>query len=67
MTVTEKFTRDGNALVYDVTVEDPEVLIEPWHLTPRRLRLNTNPDAFLPEGLPCKDYDHDNMVSQIRH
>jgi len=67
MTVTEKFTREGNALVYDVTVEDPEVLIEPWHLTPRRLRLNTNPDAFLPEGLPCKDYDHDNMVSQIRH
>jgi hypothetical protein len=67
MTVTEKFTREGNALVYDVTVEDPEVLLEPWHLTPRRLRLNTDPKAFLPEGLPCKDYDQSNMVTQIRH
>jgi hypothetical protein len=36
-------------------------------MTPRRLRVNTSPDAFLPEGLPCKDYDHDNMVTQIRH
>jgi hypothetical protein len=67
MTVTERFTREGNALVYDVTVEDPEVLLEPWHMTPRRLRLNTDPKAFLPEGLPCKDYDQSNMVTQIRH
>jgi hypothetical protein len=67
MTVTERFTREGNALVYDVTVEDPEVLLEPWHMTPRRLRLNPDPKAFLPEGLPCKDYDQSNMVTQIRH
>jgi len=67
MKVTEKFTREGNALVYDVTVVDPDVLLEPWHMTPRRLRLNTDPKAFLPEGLPCKDYDQSNMVTQIRH
>lgn len=67
MKVTEKFTRDGNNMVYDVTVTDPEVLLEPWHMTPRRLRLNTDPKAFLPEGLPCKDYDQSNMVTQIRH
>jgi hypothetical protein len=67
MKVTERFTRDGNVMNYAVTVEDPEVLIEPWKMTPRRMRLNTSPDAFLPEGLPCKDYDHDNMVTQIRH
>lgn len=67
MKVTEKFTREGNVLVYDVTVVDPEVLLEPWHMTPRRLRLNTDPKAFLPEGLPCKDYDQSNMVTQIRH
>jgi hypothetical protein len=36
-------------------------------MTPRRLRLNTNKDAVLPEGLPCKDYDQSNMVTQIRH
>ena len=30
MRVVEKFTRTGNQMVYDVTVEDPEVLVEPW-------------------------------------
>ena len=67
MKVTERFTREGNFMNYAVTVDDPEVLVEPWKMTPRRMRLNTSPDAFLPEGLPCKDYDHDNMVTQIRH
>ena len=51
-----------------VTVEDPEVLAEPWVLPPRMLRLNPNKDAgLLPEATPCRDYDHDNMVTQIRH
>jgi hypothetical protein len=66
--VVEKFTRQGNTLRYEVTVEDPEVLAEPWVLAPRTLRLNPNKDAgLLPEATPCKDYDHDNMVTQIRH
>ena len=65
--VIERLRREGDTLNYEVTVEDPVVLVEPWVLTPRRLRLNTNPEAYLPEGLPCKDYDHDNMVTQIRH
>ena len=67
MKVTERLRRDGNALTYDVTVEDPEVLLEPWVLNTRRLQLNTNPNAFLPEGQPCRDYDRENMVTQIRH
>jgi hypothetical protein len=66
--VVEKLTRQGNMLRYEVRVEDPEVLAEPWVLTPRTLRLNPNKNAgLLPEGTPCKDYDHDNMVTQIRH
>lgn len=67
MRVIERFRREGNTLHYEVTVEDPEVLLEPWVMTPRQLRLNTNPNAFLPEGQPCKDYDRENMVTQIRH
>ena len=47
MHVVEKFTRQGNQILYDVTVEDPEVLVEPWVMTTRTLRLNTNPDAGL--------------------
>ena len=29
MHVVEKFTREGDAILYDVTLEDPEVLAEP--------------------------------------
>jgi len=66
--VIEKFTRQGNTMRYEVTAEDPGVLAEPWVLTPRVLRLNPNKDAgLLPEATPCRDYDHDNMVTQIRH
>ena len=35
MHVVEKFTRQGDAILYDVTVEDPEVLVEPWVLPTR--------------------------------
>jgi len=65
--VIERLRREGNVLHYQATVEDPEVLAEPWTLTPRQLRLNTNSDAFIPEGEPCHDYDSQNMVTQIRH
>jgi hypothetical protein len=66
--VIERLTRKGNTLVYEVTIEDPEVLAQPWVMTPRTLRLNPNKDAgLLPEATPCRDYDHANMVTQIRH
>ena len=66
--VIERFTRKGNTLLYEVTVEDPDVLAEPWVMTPRTFRLNTNRDAGLfNEAVPCRDYDHANMVTQIRH
>jgi hypothetical protein len=67
MRVTERLRREGNILHYAVTVEDPEVLLEPWVMAPRQLRVNTNPNAYLPEGQPCRDYDRENMVTQIRH
>jgi hypothetical protein len=67
MRVVERLRREGNTLTYDVTVEDPEVLAQPWVMNTRRVQLNPNPNAFLPEGQPCRDYDRDNMVTQIRH
>ena len=39
MRVVEKFTRTGNQMLYEVTVEDPEVLVEPWVMPSRTLRL----------------------------
>ena len=50
MHVVEKFRRVGDTLLYDVTVEDPEVLLEPWVLPTRTVRRNTNPNAGLIRG-----------------
>ena len=67
MRVLEKFRREGNVLHYQVTVEDPDVLLQPWVMNERQLRLNTNPNATIAEGSPCRDYDSTNMVTKIRH
>jgi hypothetical protein len=45
MHVVERFKRQGDVILYDVTVEDPEVLVELWVLPRRTLRRNTNPNA----------------------
>jgi hypothetical protein len=67
MHVTEKLRREGNTLHYQVTIDDPGVLLQPWVITPRTLRLNTNPKAYIRESDPCRDVDYENMVSKIRH
>jgi hypothetical protein len=68
MHVVERFTRQGNAILYDVTVEDPEVLVEPWVLPTRTLRPNPDPDAgLLRERGYCEVYEDDAVVTQIRH
>jgi hypothetical protein len=68
MHVVEKFTRQGDALLYDVTVEDPEVLAEPWVLPTRIVRRNPNPDAgLIRERGNCEVYETEAVATQIRH
>ena len=69
MRVVERFTRQGNEILYEVTVEDPEVLVEPFVWTPRILRLNANANAgLLPERGNCDvAYEKDAIETQIRH
>jgi hypothetical protein len=68
MRVVERLTRSGNEILYEVTIEDPEVLVEPYVMTPRILRLNTNPNAgLLPERGNCEVYELGDITSQIRH
>ena len=68
MKVVEKFTRQGNQIKYEVTVDDPEVLVEPWVMTPRIMRLNPNAQAgLLPERGNCEVYELKDISSQIRH
>lgn len=68
MRVIERFTRQGDALLYDVTVEDPAVLAEPYVIPTRVLRRNPNPDAgLLNERGNCETYEDEDILTQIRH
>jgi hypothetical protein len=68
MRVVEKFTRQGNQILYEVVVEDPEVLAEPWVMMPRVMRLIPNADAgLIRERGNCEVYEEGVISSQIRH
>ena len=68
MHIVEKFTRKGDEILYEVTVEDPDVLLEPWVMQPRTLRLNGAADAGLvPERAYCEVYETGHIVTQARH
>ena len=47
MHIVEKFKREGDAIFYDVTLEDPEVLVEPLVFPTRIMRRNTGANAGL--------------------
>jgi len=68
MHIVEKFTRKGDEILYEITVEDPDVLVEPWVMTPRTLRLDTRADdGLVAERAYCEVYDEGNIVTQLRH
>jgi hypothetical protein len=65
MRVIEKFTRTGNQLVYDVRVEDPVVLVEPWDMPTRTLRLV--PNTIIAERGSCTESELKEVSTQMRH
>ena len=65
MRVEERFTRLDDTLLYEVTVHDPEGLIEPWEMDPRVLNLNPSTATYL-EDPPCLDFDSAHMVTRER-
>jgi hypothetical protein len=68
MHVVERLARQGNTILYEVTVEDPEVLVEPWVLAPRTSVPNPNPDAgLIVERGNCEIFEDIAEVNQIRH
>jgi len=64
--VIERFTRTGNTLRWVATVDDPEVLLEPWTMNPITRVLDARPDAFVAEDLPCEERDLQHMVTKVR-
>ena len=67
MHVIERFRRDGNTLTWTATIDDPDVLLEPWTTTPRIQVLNPDPKAMLPESLPCSERDLIHLVTKEHH
>jgi hypothetical protein len=65
--VIERFQRKGDTLTWQVTVEDPDVLMKPWTMSPRVQKLNPDPKATLPETLPCVEHDLLHMVTKEHH
>jgi hypothetical protein len=66
MRAIERFTRTGNEMIYEVTIEDPEVLAEPWVMTPRVMQISNNPSVIAERG-SCTDTEHEQVSSQYRH
>ena len=67
MHVIERLRREGNTLTWTATVEDPDVLLEPWTTTPRVALLNPRSDALLPESQPCSERDLSHIVTKEHH
>ena len=66
--IVEKFTRKGDEILYEITIEDPEVLVEPWVMPPRTLRLNQTADAgIVAERAYCEVYEENDITTQLRH
>ena len=60
--VVERFTREGDVMKYEVTVEDPDALTKPWVLNPRNMRhagpsTETPDDGGLTENI-CTPTEH---------
>jgi hypothetical protein len=79
MKVYERFTRQGDQMLYEVTVEDPQVLLQPWKQTPM-LRTIAGSGGGGPGGGGgfgagligterghCQAYELDDIDNQIRH
>jgi len=62
MRVTETLKREGDSLRYDVLVEDPGVLLEPYKPEGRRLTLTKDSKFSLFQDLPCEERSLQDMT-----
>jgi hypothetical protein len=68
MHIVEKFTRKGDEILYEITVDDPDVFVEPWVMPARTLRLNGAADGGLvAERANCEVYETGKFTTQMRH
>jgi hypothetical protein len=56
--VTERYTRDGDVLTYEATVDDPVMFTKPWIMIPRRARHASANDHLLEMTCTPNDKSH---------
>src|SRR5881396_4389767 len=72
--VIERFTRKGNTLEYDVTIEDPKLFTKPWKpvagsvagRTGSTTRLLRQPGEHATPDYPCVERDREHKVNNDR-
>jgi hypothetical protein len=62
--VVETIKFNNGKLEYQATAHDPDVLVEPWQMRPRMLKLSDKP---MNEPLPCIETDLDHVVDGTHH
>jgi hypothetical protein len=66
MHIIERLTRVGNEIRYDMTIEDPEMFVEPWVMPTRVLRAGAG-DGIVSERRICEVYEEGSFTTQLRH
>jgi hypothetical protein len=64
--VTERFTRKGNTLLYEATVDDPTVFAKPFSPKSRTLIVG-KPGEHAAENYPCVEFDQAHLTTNERH
>jgi hypothetical protein len=66
MHVVERFTRKGNTLEYQFTVEDPAVMVKPFVARTRMLML-AQAGKHASEDYPCREMEQEHLTTNERH
>jgi hypothetical protein len=66
MHVVERFTRKGNTLEYQLTVEDPAVIAKPFVARSRTLML-APAGKHASEDYPCREMEQEHLTTNERH
>jgi hypothetical protein len=56
--VVERYSRNGDTLTYEATVDDPVMFAQPWVLTPRHFLHATADDEILENFCQARDKEH---------
>jgi hypothetical protein len=67
MHVVEKLTRKGDEILYQMTIEDPDYLIEPWVMPDKILRVRQGAPQIIHERAYCEVYEPGHFETQLRH